>query len=210
MFVVGVTGGIGSGKTAATNAFAKLGIEIVDADVIARVVVEPGTSALTQIAAHFGDAILRADKTLDRAALRQIVFKDTTEKVWLESLLHPLIAAETRRQLQHATSHYVIFVSPLLAETAQKKICDRIVVVDVPESIQLQRTMQRDNNDAEQVRRIIAAQADRQQRLQHADDVLENTGTLAQLEQRVNELHQSYLVFAEQKLVQQKQGGAQS
>jgi dephospho-CoA kinase len=199
MFVVGITGGIGSGKTAATNAFTKLGIEIVDADVIARGVVEPGTLALKQIAKHFGDDILRTDGTLDRAALRQIVFSNVNEKVWLEKLLHPLIAAETQRQLQHAASRYVIFVSPLLTETAQKQFCDRIAVVDVPETVQLQRTMQRDNNDAEQVRSIIAAQADRQQRLQLADDVIENTGTLAQLEQRVSELHQDYLALAKQK-----------
>lgn len=210
MFVVGVTGGIGSGKTAATNAFAALGIEVVDADIVARQVVESGTPALQKIAAHFGDHILLADGTLDRAALRQIVFSDAHEKVWLEKLLHPLIAAETQRQLNHATSRYVIFVSPLLTETTQKQFCDRIVVIDVPETVQLQRTMQRDNNDAEQVRRIIAAQADRAQRLQHADDVIENTGTLEQLEKRINELHQRYLALTEQKATKQKQGDAQS
>lgn len=210
MFVVGVTGGIGSGKTAATNAFAALGIEVVDADVVARQVVEPGTPALHKIATHFGDSILRADGTLDRAALRQIVFSDVNEKVWLEKLLHPLIAAETQRQLNGAAGPYVIFVSPLLTETAQKQFCDRIVVVDVPEALQLQRTMQRDNNDAEQVRRIIAAQADRKQRLALADDVIENAGTLAQLEQRVIELHQHHLTLVEQKVAEQKQEDAQS
>lgn len=200
MFVVGVTGGIGSGKTAATNAFAALGVDIVDADVVARLVVEPGTPALGKIAEHFGESILQADGALNRAALRQIVFKSLDEKTWLEQLLHPLIAQETQRQLQQAKSQYVIFVSPLLAETAQKRFCDRILVIDVPEDMQLQRTMQRDNNDAEQVRRIIAAQADRIQRLQHADDVIENTGTLEHLQQQVMKLHAKYLMLAEQKL----------
>jgi dephospho-CoA kinase len=198
MLVIGVTGGIGSGKTAATNAFAKLGIDVVDADVVARQVVEPGTPALKQIATHFGKDILRADGTLDRTALRQIVFKESNEKAWLEQLLHPLIAEETQRQLRQAKSRYVILVSPLLTETAQKQFCDRILVIDAPETTQLERTMQRDNNDAEQVRRIIAAQADRKQRLLYADDVIENTGTLTQLEEQVNAMHQRYLKLAEQ------------
>lgn len=200
MFVVGVTGGIGSGKTAATNAFAALGIDIVDADMVAREVVEPGTPALEKIAEHFGESILQPDHSLDRAALRQIVFKDLSEKEWLEKLLHPLIAEEIQKQLQQAKSRYVIFVSPLLAETSQKQFCDHILVIDVPEGIQLQRTIQRDNNSAEQVQRIIAAQVDRKQRLQYADDVIENTGTVEQLQQRVKEMHAHYLIFAEQKL----------
>jgi dephospho-CoA kinase len=200
MFVVGVTGGIGSGKTAATNAFAALGIDIVDADIVAREVVEPGMPALEKIAEHFGESFLQPDRSLDRAALRQIVFKDLSEKVWLEQLLHPLIAQEIQKQLQQAKSRYVIFVSPLLAETAQKQFCDRILVIDVSQEIQLQRTMQRDNNNAEQVQRIIAAQVDRKQRLQHADDVIENAGTLEQLQQRIGEMHKVYLNLAEQKL----------
>ena len=197
MFVVGVTGGIGSGKTAVTNAFAALGIDIVDADVAARVVVEPGTAALAQIAQHFGPAILQADGGLDRAALRKIVFADADAKHWLEQLLHPLIGAEIRRQLDTAHSPYAIFVSPLLVESNQRQLCDRLLVVDVPESVQLARTMLRDNNDAEQVQRIIAAQAGRQQRLALADDVIENTGTLEALQQRVAELHRDYLALAQ-------------
>lgn len=197
MFVVGVTGGIGSGKTAVTNAFAALGIDIVDADVASRVVVEPGTTALAQIAQHFGPAILQADGSLDRAALRKIVFADADAKRWLEQLLHPLIGAEIRRQLDTARSPYAIFVSPLLVESSQRQLCDRLLVVDVPESVQLTRTMSRDNNDAEQVQRIIAAQASRQQRLALADDVIENTGTLEALQQRVAELHRGYLELAQ-------------
>ncbi|MDB6061851.1 MAG: dephospho-CoA kinase [Verrucomicrobiaceae bacterium] len=199
MFVVGVTGGIGSGKTAVTNIFAALGIDIVDADVVSRIVVEPGTPALKKIAAHFGASILQTDGALNRAALRQIVFKDLSEKTWLEQLLHPLIAQETQSQLQQATSPYVIFVSPLLAETAQKNFCDRLLVIDVSEDMQLQRTMTRDSNSAEQVQRIMAAQICREARLRFADDVIENNGTQEQLHEQVLEMHQRYLILAKQK-----------
>lgn len=199
MFVVGVTGGIGSGKTAVTNAFAARGINIVDADIASRIVVEPGTPALAEIGRHFGGDVLRADGTLDRARLRRIIFSEPEQKRWLEQLLHPLIGAEIRRQIETAKSPYVVFVSPLLIEAGQRQYCDRILVVDVPEDVQLQRTMSRDNNDAEQVKRIIASQASRQQRLERADDVVENTGTLAQLEMTVAKLHEHYLELARQK-----------
>lgn len=203
MFVVGVTGGIGSGKTAATDCFQDLGIDIVDADLAARVVVEPGTPALQEIAEHFGASILQPDGTLDRAALRRIVFQDAAEKQWLEQLLHPRIGAEIQRQLAAAKSPYVVFVSPLLAETSQRTFCDRILVIDVPEEIQLQRTMVRDSNDAEQVRRIIASQASRAQRLELADDVIENTGSLQQLRAQVAQLHERYLQLAQLRAAEQ-------
>jgi dephospho-CoA kinase len=195
-FIVGLTGGIGSGKTAASNRFAKLGIGIVDADVISREVVEPGSPALQQIAAHFGQTHLLADGQLDRAALRQTIFTDPAAKQWLESLLHPLIANETQRQLQNVQSTYALFVSPLLIESKQKDMCDRLVVVDVPTSVQLSRTMARDNNEQEQVKRIIASQVDRKTRLAAASDVIDNTQGLAQLDQRVSELHQQFLQLA--------------
>ena len=162
MFVVGLTGGIGSGKTAATDRFAALGITIVDADVASRIVVEPGSTALQKIAEHFGPQILLSDGSLNRAALRKIIFADSSEKIWLEQLLHPLIAAEIEHQLQRATSPYIIFVSPLLTESKQKELCNRILVIDAPEEVQLRRTMQRDSNDAAQVQRIIASQASRE------------------------------------------------
>ena len=199
MYVVGVTGGIGSGKTAATDRFAALGIGVVDADIASRVVVEPGMPALARIAAHFGADILRDDGALDRAALRKIIFADPAEKTWLERLLHPLIAEEIQRQLHTVTSPYVIFVSPLLTESSQHEFCDRILVIDAPENMQLQRTMQRDNNDAAQVQRIIASQASREQRLRHADDVIENTGSLDHLAQQVAALHERYLGLAAEK-----------
>jgi dephospho-CoA kinase len=199
MFVVGITGGIGSGKTAVTNAFAALGIAVIDADLASRAVVEPGTPALAEIARHFGRTILQDDGKLDRAALRRIIFLDAAAKQWLEELLHPLIGAEIRREIAAASGPYVIFVSPLLIESTQHTLCDRILVVDVPEQLQLSRTMARDNNDREQVQRIIASQASRQQRLARADDVLENAGTLEQLQARVAELHLHYLSCAQQK-----------
>ncbi len=194
--VIGLTGGIGSGKTAASNRFAKLGIGIVDADVIAREVVEPGSTALQKISAHFGESHLLADGQLNRAALRQTIFADPTAKQWLESLLHPLIAAETQRQLQSVQSAYAMYVSPLLVESQQKGMCERLVVVDVPESVQLSRTIARDNNEQAQVERIIASQVDRQSRLAAASDVIDNTQSLSQLDKRVSELHQLFLKLA--------------
>ncbi|MDF1692982.1 MAG: dephospho-CoA kinase [Zhongshania sp.] len=194
--VIGLTGGIGSGKTAASNRFAKLGIGIVDADVIAREVVEPGSTALQKIAAHFGDSHLLADGQLNRAALRQTIFADPAAKQWLESLLHPLIASETQRQLQSVQSAYAMYVSPLLVESQQKHMCDRLVVVDVPETVQLSRTISRDNNEQAQVERIIASQVDRNSRLAAASDVIDNTQSLSQLDERVSELHQQFLKLA--------------
>lgn len=198
-FIVGLTGGIGSGKTAASNRFAKLGIGIVDADIIAREVVEPSSPALQKIAAHFGDAHLLSDGQLNRAALRQTIFADPAAKQWLESLLHPLIASETQRQLLNVSSAYALFVSPLLVESQQKAMCDRLVVVDVPESVQLSRTMLRDNNEQAQVERIIASQIGRQARLAAASDVIDNTLGLPQLDLRVSALHQQFLNLAANK-----------
>jgi dephospho-CoA kinase len=203
MFVVGITGGIGSGKTAATNFFSTLGIDIVDADIAARIVVEPGSDALQQIARHFGPTIIQADASLDRAALRHIIFKDSAAKRWLEQLMHPLIGSEVQRQIASAKSPYVIFVSPLLIEAKQHLICDRILVIDVPEEIQLQRTIIRDNNDASQVQRIIASQVNRAQRLTCADDVIENTGSLEQLREQVEKIHRHYLELARRKNAQE-------
>ena len=203
MFVVGITGGIGSGKTAVTDIFSTFGIDIVDADVAARVVVEPKTAALRQIAQHFGPEIIQPDGTLDRAALRRIIFRDAAAKQWLEQLMHPLIGTEIRRQLDGAKSPYVIFVSPLMIEAKQNLFCDRLLVIDVPEEMQLQRTVTRDNNDAAQVQRIIASQASRTERLAHSDDIIENTGSLEQLRAQVEKKHQFYLALAKQHLEQE-------
>ena len=196
-FIVGVTGGIGSGKSAVTERFARLGIAVVDADLAARVIVEPGRPALEAIAEHFGRSILKGDGTLDRAALRQRVFADESERQWLEQLTHPLIGQEILDQMAASRSPYTILSSPLLLETSQKDLADCVVVVDVPETVQVQRTMQRDANDEDQVRRIMAAQMPRDDRLQQADIVIDNSRSLAQLDEVVAELHKEFLLRAE-------------
>lgn len=195
--IIGITGGIGSGKSAVTARFESLGITVVDADLAARVVVEPGRPALDAIADHFGPEILQADGTLDRAALRARVFADDGERGWLERLTHPLIGQELQAQLAASTSPYTILSSPLLLETRQRDLVDLVVVVDVPEAVQLQRTVARDDNDADQVRRIIAAQLSREARLEGADIVIDNAGSLADLDPVVAELHKEFLQRAE-------------
>ncbi len=196
MFVVGLTGGIGSGKSAASRHFEQLGITAVDADVISREVVAPGSEALQTIEQRHGKAILLDDGSLDRAALRQKIFSSPEEKAWLEGLLHPLIANETLRQLEAATSPYVLFVSPLLVESGQMALCQRLLVIDVPEDLQIERTILRDHNPRDQVERIMASQASREQRLAMADDVICNDRDLKYLEQEVDLLHQRYLSLA--------------
>lgn len=192
-YIVGLTGGIGSGKTAVSDRFAELGIKVVDADVCARTVVEPGKPALQSITDHFGKEVLNPDGSLDRARLRQIVFADEPERKWLESLLHPLIFEEMWSQLQAATSPYAILVSPLLVEAGQNAICQRVLVVDTPEDIQLARATARDANSAEQIKAIMATQASRESRREQADDLIVNDGSLEQLFQQVDNLHHRYL-----------------
>jgi dephospho-CoA kinase len=169
----------------------------VDADIAARIVVEPGGTALAAIADHFGAAIILADGSLDRAALRQRVFADERERHWLEQLTHPLIGEEIRRQLAAADPPYSILSSPLLLETQQKQLTDCVVVVDVPEAIQLERAARRDTNSEEQIRRIMAAQMGREQRLELADIVIDNSRPLAELDGVVDELHKEFLLRAE-------------
>jgi len=195
-YIVGLTGGIGSGKSAVAERFRQLGITVVDADVCARIVVEVGKPALQAIAEHFGGEILQADGALNRAALRQKVFADEAERKWLEALLHPLIFEELWTQLQSAQSPYAILESPLLIEAGQHAICQRTLVVDAPEALQLARAMSRDNNSAEQVKAIMATQATREQRLAKADDVVTNDSDLAHLHQQIDALHQRYLLVA--------------
>ncbi len=194
--VVGVTGGIGSGKSAVTDRLANLGITIVDADVAARVVVEPGQPALQAIADHFGSGVIKEDGSLDRAALREIVFEHPDERRWLESITHPAIREEIIRQLQSADSPYVVLSSPLLIEASQNSFVDLVVVVDVSESTQLERTMKRDDNSADLVRQIMAAQLSREERLRAADLIIDNDGNLEELHQHVDALHKQLLVKA--------------
>ncbi|BFM19702.1 dephospho-CoA kinase [Gilvimarinus japonicus] len=193
--VIGLTGGIGSGKSAASACFAALGVTVVDADIVAREVVEPNSSALISIAEHFGPDILHPDSSLDRARLRHIIFANPTEKAWLEALLHPLINQRLRQQLNSARSAYVIFVSPLLLETSQHELTSRILVVDCPPEAQINRAAIRDKIEPGQIEAIMATQINRSERLKLADDILHNHGNLQELELQVAKLHQQYLAL---------------
>ncbi len=194
-WILGLTGGIGSGKSAAAQCFVDLGVHLVDADQAARWVVEPGRPALAQIAEHFGTEVLQADGTLNRAALRELIFKDPEQRACLERLLHPLIREEINAYLAKAKSPYAILVSPLLLETTQHSMVKRILVIDVPEDIQIQRTIARDNSNAEQVKAILKTQASREYRLSHADDVIVNDRDQAWLKSEVERLHHFYLTL---------------
>ena len=196
MYVVGLTGGIGSGKSAAADCFRALGINVVDADWAARVVVQPGKPALEQIAAHFGSEVLLENGELNRAHLRSLVFDNAAERKWLEALLHPLIRTEIIEALEASSSPYAILESPLLIESGQYKLVQRICVVDLPEAMQIERASARDANDPEQIRKIMAAQLPRQGRLARADDLLDNSGDLNSLQTQVESLHQHYLQLA--------------
>lgn len=194
---IGLTGGIGSGKSAAADLFAARGINIVDADIAAREVVEPDTVALTAIAEHFGPSILIADGSLNRRALREIIFADAYEKKWLEALLHPAIRTLIKQQLSEATSPYAVLVSPLLLETDQHTLVERVLVIDCPETDQIQRAAARDQSEPDRIKAIMANQLNRDARLAKADDILHNHASLADLEQQVENLHQTYLSLAQ-------------
>jgi dephospho-CoA kinase len=194
-WILGLTGGIGSGKSAAAQCFVDLGVHLVDADNAARWVVEPGRPALAQIAERFGAGVLQADGTLNRAALRELIFKDPPQRLWLEGLLHPLIREEITQYLARAQSPYAILVSPLLLETTQHQMVKRVLVIDVPEAVQIQRTVLRDKTNEEQVRAILKAQATRQERLNRADDVIINDRDPAWLKSEVERLHHFYLTL---------------
>ncbi len=191
--IIGLTGGIGSGKSTVAEAFRQLGIETVDADQASRAVVEPGMPALLAIAEQFGSQIIQADGSLDRAALRQIIFADPDQKLWLESLLHPLIRDWIIRRLEAATSPYVILESPLLFETDQHQLVDTTVLVDLPVELQIERACARDGNQADQIQRIIDAQMPREEKLSRADIVLDNGQPLDSLATRVSAVHQTLI-----------------
>ena len=196
MLKIGLTGGIGSGKSTAAEQFLKLGAPVIDADVIAREIVEPGKPAFEAVIAAFGDQIVGEDGRLDRKALRNIVFADPEQKSRLESILHPQIYTEILHQLEQITYPYCVVVIPLLAESKRNYPLDRILVVDLPEELQIARTSTRDQESAKHVEQIIRSQASRQQRLSIADDVIENSGTPAALLENIDSLHQKYLELA--------------
>lgn len=192
---IGVTGGIASGKSAVAQAFASHGIPWVDADDVAREIVEPGEPALAEIAQHFGAGVLDAEGHLDRRALRAIVFSDEAERRWLESVTHPRIRQrllDRLDRLRASAAPYHLLVSPLLFESGQYKLTDRRLVVDVPESLQIARTSVRDESDERQARAIIEAQMPRRERLALADDVIDNQGSREALAARVAELDAYY------------------
>lgn len=191
--VIGLTGGIGSGKSAATEAFKSLGISIVDADEVARDVVAVGSEGLRHIVARFGRGILLEDGQLNRPALRERVFSHEADKHWLNQLLHPLIRAKMLADIDAAHSAYCILSVPLLIENNMENLCDRVIVVDCPESLQLSRALQRDGSSRETIESIMASQASRSERLEKADDVINNTGSLDELHEQVALLHQQYV-----------------
>jgi dephospho-CoA kinase len=191
--IIGLTGGIGSGKTAVSDSFESLGIDVVDADLASRVVVQKGKPCLLKIAQHFGEDILTKEAELDRAKLREIIFKSEEDKNWLESLLHPAIANQIQDELNASKSPYTILVSPLLLETNQKDFCSKVLAVDVPVETQVERTLKRDGVSKEQVQAIINSQISRNDRLNLADEVIVNDGTLEDLEIAVKILHEKFL-----------------
>lgn len=194
-FVVGVTGGIGSGKTAATDVFQQLGIYVVDADEVAREVVEPGKPALQAIVAVFGEGILVDDGTLNRAKLRELIFSDDASKQQLNDIMFPAIRNALIQQLSDAKSDYVILSAPLLLENKLQKYTNRVLVIDVPVAVQIERASKRDDVNEAQIKAIIASQIGREERLSLADDVLDNSQQIEQLAEKVHELHQKYLLM---------------
>lgn len=200
-FVVALTGGIASGKTTVANLFHEhFGIDLVDADVIAREVVEPGTNGLKAITAHFGQTILNQDGSLNRTALRERIFADPEQKTWLNQLLHPMIRQRMQQALAQTTSPYTLLIVPLLVENQLQNMADRVLVVDVEEHVQIERTIARDNVSIEQAQAILAAQATRAQRLAIADDVLKNDAKNQKLLPQITLLHQKYLAMSRQNL----------
>ena len=196
MLRVGVTGGIGSGKTALTDWLTEKGITVVDADLAARVVVAPGQPALADIIAAFGDEYLLPDGQLNRAALRKLVFENADKRKALEAMTHSRIREELIRQLAAADSAYVVLSSPLLLESGQSELIDVSVVVDAPEATQIARTMERDGNDQALVEGIMAAQLDRETRKSRADIVIDNSASLTELHEQATILHQTLLARA--------------
>lgn len=200
MLVVGLTGGIGSGKSTVAALFAALGVPVIDADVIAREVIATDNTLLEKITAHFGVEVLDRKGQLDRAKLGSYIFQDSTQRQWLEQLLHPKIIAEIKQRLlklrvSDVSVPYCIVVIPLLAEVPEtQKLVDRILVVDVSEALQTTRIIERDQLSPQAVERILASQGGRAQRLQIADDVLSNAGNIQVLEQAVLQLNQQYLL----------------
>jgi len=193
MLKIGLTGGIGSGKSTVAKLFQQLGIPVIDADLIAHQLVRPGQPALGALVTEFGPAILTSKGELDRSRLRELIFHDHTAKTRLESILHPAVFAEMHRRATGLQTPYCILAIPLLIETNAQSMVDRILVIDCPERLQIERVKRRDGLDESLIKRILASQASRQERLAHAHDIIVNEGDLAMLERQVKDLHLYYL-----------------
>lgn len=197
MYVVGITGGIGSGKTTVSSLFADLGVTIIDADIASRTIVEPGQPALTEIQQCFGSEIINQDGSLNRAALRDIVFADPAQREKLEAITHPAIRRHMLAELNQCNDPYAILVLPLLIDTGQwEMMIDRVLVVDIDEHTQLERVMQRDGLSEQQVNQIFDAQISREERLSAADDIIINNHGLEHLRQEVAHYHGIYSITA--------------
>lgn len=200
MYLIGLTGGIASGKTLVSNTFELLGVPVIDADVLARVAVEPGSDGLKQLHEHFGSQVLTKNSELDRAALRSLIFENPDHRKTVDGILHPIIRTLSKTRIKDAAEQghlYAIYAVPLLVETTQQDRFDRILVVDVLVETQLQRLQKRDDSTKEKAQAIIDAQASREQRLAIADDVIDNNGSIDAVREHVGELHARYLELAE-------------
>ncbi|QIT56266.1 dephospho-CoA kinase [Aquisalimonas sp. 2447] len=196
MLIIGLTGGIASGKTTVSDLFAELGVPVVDADIAARRVVEPGQPALDELAAAFGQDVLTESGTLDRKRLRERAFADADLRQRLEAILHPRIHEHMEAELAACDGSYAIMAVPLLVEGELLHRVHRVLVVDVPEEVQIQRLMQRDGSSREQAQAMLGAQSRRDMRLQHADDIVDNTGSVDDLRRQIADLHQHYQAIA--------------
>ncbi|MDN3681537.1 dephospho-CoA kinase [Vibrio tapetis subsp. quintayensis] len=196
--IIGLTGGIASGKTTVADLFQQhFDIDLVDADIIARQVVEPQSAGLAAIEQHFGSSVIANDGTLNRAKLRESIFSSEREKQWLNSLLHPLIRQQMQQEIKQVRSPYALLVVPLLIEKQLQSMVDRILVIDVKTQTQIQRTMQRDHVSEQQVRSILASQISREERLSHADDVIDNSYSNDELFPQITKLHKKYLAMCD-------------
>ncbi|MGK2231043.1 dephospho-CoA kinase [Colwellia polaris] len=196
-FIVGLTGGIGSGKTTVSDMFAKLNIDIIDADIAARTVVMPGSKALIAIEANFGPDFITPTGELDRTKLRSRIFSNSDDKTWLNNLLHPLIRTEILSQISQAKSNYCVLVAPLLIENNLQKLVNRVLVINIDEANQIARTAERDPSSVAEIKRIIASQMPSKQRLSFADDVINNQDiSLDDIQQQVIALDQKYRTLA--------------
>lgn len=192
-YVVALSGGIASGKSTIADLFAKLGVPIIDADIIARQVVQAGSYAFNQIVKHFSQEILLTNGELDRSQLREIIFNNDHERLWLNDLLHPIIQQETQKQIAMQSTTYLIWVVPLLIENNLHTWADRVLIIDVPFSLQLARLVKRDNINELLAKKMIMSQVSLKKRLSYADDIIVNDGNLSSLITQVNLLHQQYL-----------------